>query len=182
MRSLAFLVVSVVVTVAGASQAHGDEEKKLELERARVRKKIEDAVSKQKGPFVVVALVKTTYHTTAVRTSSGLVVRGGKVMQRDNFEFSVAAPGRFLPVEKVEWRLEEGREEAIEAIAAHVLEYVRVPKKGGPAAKLKPGETPPPAGSFRVIGQYRDAEKARTALERARAAYEAQPRWEAGGK
>lgn len=181
--SFAALAALAAALGAGGPPLRGqDNDKALEAEKARVRKKVEDAVNRTKGKFVLVALSETTFHTGAVRKTVTLVPAQGKVAQRESTEFKIASPGTFLPVEKVEFEVKEGHDEAAKFLYEQMAKYVRAPQKGGKAARPKPGETPPPVGNFKVLGQFPDAMKAQAALERAKAAYLAQPRWESSGK
>jgi hypothetical protein len=142
------------------------QQKVLDREKLKLRKKIESSLKGKKGEVFLVGLSETSFHTMLTMVKEGSV------------EVRLATEGRFLSAEKAEFSVHEGKDAAVEFLMEKLTPFIRLPAKKG--SEATPGEEPPSEWNWKVLGRFKTVGEAEAALRETQAAYDAQPRWEGG--
>ena len=156
----------------------GDDPDRPELTAARekFRKVVERTLGPRESKFYVVSISKTSYHETRIRWFDA---PAGNPVKR-LFVREIPPRGTYLPVETVEFHIQEGRQPCIDLIVDQMTPFLASQLQ---SAKNEPDDQRPAStGKWKLLGRFDTAEKAQGAVKKAEAVLNAGPRWEAEEK
>ena len=135
----------------------------------QLRKVVERVIGPRESPFYVVAISETSFHTGRTRA----VLIGNE--RRTDFEYP--GQGSYVPVEKTEFHIQEGRQPCIDFVVERMSAYMEAQAQ----ARQNPveGQRPPPTGTWKLLGRFKTAEKAEAAVTKAQTIYDTEPHWQA---
>lgn len=170
-------LLHVGVCAGDVVAVNAPDQKTIEQEQAKLKRRVEQLLKRGKGDFYVVALLETEYHQWVTRTYRQVDPDG---FSRKVTEFKMT--GRH-PVPEMEVRVVEGPDTLVKMITDYLAPMIRIPSTRAELRTLLRSANPPgiPTREWKVLGRFANRNRAESVRLAALTAFQSQPHWELAG-